>query len=162
MPFTEFWTWLEGLPLAEHIGFTWWFPLLESVHVVAIGLVVGSILMVDLRLLGVAALRYSVTSMTRELILWTWCAFLLAMMTGAGLFITRASVYIENPAFQAKLALVLLAGFNMALFQFLTFRNVESWDTATATPVAARAAGAISLALWAAIVLAGRWVGHSI
>jgi hypothetical protein len=162
MPFTELWTWLEGLPLAEHIGFTWWFPFLESIHVLAIGLVVGSILMADLRLLGVAALSYAASRVTRELLPWTWGAVCIAVITGFSLFMTRAATYIENPAVQTKLVLLLLAGVNMALFQTRTFRGIADWDNAAATPVAARVAGATSLLVWAGVVLAGRWVGHSI
>ena len=160
MPFGEFWTWLQGLPLSEYIGFTWWFPLLESIHVLAIGLLVGSILMVDLRLLGVAATSYAASRVTRELIPWTWGALSVAAVTGTGMFMTRAGTYVENPAFQTKLVLLLLAGGNMALFQFRTFRDIEGWDTAAVTPVAARVAGATSLLLWAGVVLAGRWTGH--
>ena len=162
MPFPEFWEWLQALPLSEYIGFTAWFPFLESIHVLSIGLVVGSILMVDLRLLGAAGLRYPASRMIRELIPWTWGAFGVAVVTGFGMFLTRASVYIENPAFQTKLVLLLLACANMALFQFRTFRNITGWDTTDKTPVAARMAGAASLLLWAGIILAGRWTGHII
>ncbi|MBM63504.1 MAG: hypothetical protein CL484_11210 [Acidobacteria bacterium] len=162
MPFTEFWTWLESRPLAEHIGFTWWFPFLESIHVLAVGLVVGSILMVDLRLLGLTALRLPASLMTRELIPWTWGAFILAVITGTGLFMTRASVYIENPAFQIKLASLVLAGANMGWFQLKTFKDVDQWDTFVVTPPAAKLAGAASLLLWVIVVFAGRWVGHII
>ncbi len=162
MPFTAFWDWLQGLPLSQYIGFTYWFPLLESIHVFAIGLVVGSILWVDLRLLGVAGLSYPASRMTRELIPWAWGAFSVAAVTGTGLFMTRASVYIENPAFQIKLGLLLLACANMALFQFRTFNAIDRWDTAQVTPRGAKIAGAASLLLWAGVVLAGRWTGHII
>ena len=162
MPFPELWSWLETRPLAEHIGFTWWFPFLESLHVLAVGLVVGTILMVDLRLLGLTALVHPVSRMTRELIPWTWGAFALAIVTGFGLFMTRAATYIENPAFQIKLLALLLAGLNMALFQFRTFRVVPDWDADAVVPAAARRAGAASLALWVVVVFAGRWVGHII
>ena len=158
----QFLAWLQALPLSEHIGFTWWFPLLESIHVLAIGFVVGSIFMVDLRLLGLSALRYPVSCITRELVPWTWAAFVVAAITGFGLFMTRATAYAENPAFQIKFLLILLAAVNMALFQFRTMRNVEQWDTMTVTPVAAKVAGAASLLLWAGILLAGRWTGHII
>ena len=162
MPFTEFWAWLEGLPLSEHIGFTWWFPFLESIHVLAIAFLVGSILMVDLRLLGVAALDYAASRLTRELIPWTWGAFCVAVVTGIGMFMTRAATYIEHPPFQIKLVLLLLAGLNMALFQLRTFRDIAEWDNAAVTPIVARVAGATSLLLWAGVVLAGRWIGHTI
>ena len=91
VPFMGFWVWLQALPLSEYIGFTWWFPLLESIHVLAISFVVGSILMVDLRLLGLAALLYPVSHLTRELVSWMWAGFATAAITGFGLFMTRAS-----------------------------------------------------------------------
>ena len=162
MPFTEFWEWVQALPLSEHIGFTWWFPLLESIHVLAIGFVVGSILMVDLRLLGVAAVAYAASRVTSELVPWTWGAFVVAVITGIGLFMTRATAYVENPAFQMKFILLILACANMAVFQLRTFRGVAYWDVGTVPPLAARAAGAASLLLWAGVVLAGRWTGHII
>ena len=162
MPSPEFWESVQALPLSEYIGFTAWFPFLESIHVLAVGLVFGSLLMVDLRLLGVAALRYPVSRMIRELIPWTWFAFAVAAVTGTGLFMTRAGAYAYNPALQAKMVLLLLACGNMALFQFRTFRHIESWDGAVVTPMSAKLAGAASLILWAAIVLAGRWTGHLI
>lgn len=162
MPFPEFWAWVQGLPLSEYIGFTWWFPFLESIHVLAIAFVVGSILTVDLRLVGVTALRYAVSRMTKELIPWTWAAFVVAVVTGTGLFMTRASVYVENPAFQIKFVLLILACVNMAFFQFRTFRSVRGWDTSATIPLDARIAGAASLILWSGVVLAGRWTGHII
>ena len=162
MPFPEFWEWVQGRPLSEYIGFTAWFPFLESVHVLAVGLVVGSILTVDLRLLGVAGISYAASRVTRELIPWAWGAFAVAAVTGLGMFMTRASVYVENPAFQIKLALLVLAFANMTVFQFRTFRDVEDWDTDARPPVAARVAGAASLVLWVGIVVAGRWTGHII
>jgi len=162
MPFDEFWDWIQGLPLSQYIGFSYWFPLLESIHVLAVTLVVGSIVWVDLRLLGVAGLSYPASRMARELIPWTWAAFCVAAVTGTGLFATRAGAYLENPAFQIKLGLLLLAFVNMTVFQFRTFRDIASWDTASVPPRSAKLAGAASLLLWAGVVLAGRWTGHII
>src|SRR5712672_2648495 len=109
--------------------------------------------------IGVAARSYPVTRMSRELVTWTWVAFAISILTGLGLFITRAAHYMENPAFQIKLVLILLAGFNMTLFHFGVFRDVAAWDAA-ATPSAAKASAGISLVIWAGVILAGRWVGH--
>jgi hypothetical protein len=157
---TRFLSWLESLPLSAAIGETWWFPLLESLHVVAITLVVGSILMVDLRLLGLAARSYSVTSMSKELVPWTWGAFVVSVITGFGLFMTRATHYMGNPAFQIKLLLLVLAGINMAALHYIGLREVAQWDQAAKPPLWAKAAGAISLLTWVGVLLAGRWTGH--
>jgi hypothetical protein len=160
VPFTEFWAWLQALPISEHIGFTWWFPLLESIHVLAIGLVVGTILMVDLRLLGLAALRYPASRVTRELVPWTWIGFVVAFITGFGMFMAGATRYVENPAFQIKFMLLPLAALNMVWFQFRTMRTISSWDDTNVLPTTAQLAGATSLLLWIGVLLAGRWTGH--
>ena len=60
------WIDVENWPISWEIGGTWLFPLLESIHVIAAALVVGSILMVDLRLLGLAATRYPITTLSRN------------------------------------------------------------------------------------------------
>jgi len=75
---------------------------------------------------------------------------------------TRASAYIENPAFQIKLLGLFLSGANMAWFQLKTFKQADEWDNTGSTPAAARLAGATSLFLWVMVVFAGRWVGHII
>ena len=156
---TELWTWLEMLPLAARIGESWWFPLLESIHVLTAMFVVGSILWVDLRLLGAAGMQYAASRFTRELVSWTWIAFAIAVITGFGMFMTRASWYVTNRAFQIKLLLLALAAVNMVVFHFWGARGIARWDTGR--PVgAARIAGAASLLVWAGITLAGRWTGH--
>jgi hypothetical protein len=159
MPFAEFWSWLEMQPLSAHIGETAWFPLLESLHVLAATFLVGTILMADLRLLGFAARNHPVSRIVREIIPWTWGAFALAIITGTGLFITRASAYVANTAFQLKLLLLILAGANVLLLHLALFRDIEHWDMHTPKR-AARLAGGCSLVVWAAVLLAGRWIGH--
>ena len=153
----EFWAWLESLPLAARIGESWWFPLLESIHVVGFALLFGAILMVDLRWLGVAGKRYDASVIDKELTPWAWAAFVVSLITGLGLFMTRATHYAANPAFQAKFALLVLAGVNVLVFQFMGRRGAPTADRSS---MAARVAGALSLLLWISALLAGRWVGH--
>lgn len=160
MSLSDFWTWLGGLPISTYIGETWWFPLLESIHVLAATFLVGSILMVDLRLLGLAGRSHPVSRITREVVPWTRGAFALAGLAGLGMFITQPARYMDNRAFQVKLALLILAGINMAVFHLHTIRGVARWDTDEVTPAAARIAGGCSWFLWVAILLAGRWIGH--
>jgi hypothetical protein len=149
----EFWAWLEMQPLAAHIGETAWFPFLESVHVLTAMLVVGLVLMADLRLLGWSAVRYPLLVVTREVVPWIWGAFAIATVTGIGMFITRASAYVANPAFLAKLVLLLLAATNMLVLHFIALRDSDRRRLRMAT-------GACSLLVWAGVVLAGRWIGH--
>jgi hypothetical protein len=160
MPLVDLWTSLEGLPLSAYIGESWWFPVLESIHVLTATFVVGSILMVDLRLLGLAARRHAVSRIIREVVPWTLGACAISVVAGFGLFITRASHYAGNPAFLVKMVLLVLAGFNMAVFHLATTRNIARWDTAAPTSRLSRLAGVSSLLLWIGVMLAGRWIGH--
>ena len=160
MSLDPFWDWLANTDLAFEIGATWWFPLLESIHVIAIALVVGSILTVDLRLLGVAARSYAMRRISRELTPWAWAGFAVATITGTGMFITRPAHYAANPAFQAKLVLLILAGINVAMLHTRAMRDVDRWDTHPVTPSTAKLAGAASLVIWVGVIVAGRWTGH--
>ena len=160
MALADLWAWLETLPLAEQIGATWWFPLLESLHVLSSTFIVGSILMVDLRLLSLAGTKYPVTRIIREVIPWTYAASAVSIISGIAMFSTRASRYAEIPAFQIKMGLLVLAAINMAIFHLVSARGIAGWDTAGPTTAAAKVAGACSLLLWIGIMLSGRWVGH--
>jgi len=156
------WIDVENWPISWEIGGTSWFPFLESIHVIAAAMVVGSILMVDLRLLGLAATRYSITTLSKELVPWSWGAFIVATITGLGMFITRAASHVVNPAFQWKIVLLVLAGLNMAYFHFRVYKQIAQWDTLVATPAQLKIIGGMSLFLWSGVMLAGRWVGHII
>ena len=154
------WIDVENWPISWEIGGTSWFPFLESIHVIAAAMVVGSILMVDLRLLGLAAKRYPITILSKELVPWSIGTFVIATITGFGMFITRAASHVVNPAFQWKIFLLVLAGANMTYFHFMVYKRVADWNTSDTTPVQLKLIGSVSLFLWAGVMLAGRWVGH--
>lgn len=156
------WIDVENWPISWAIGGTAWFPVLESIHVIAAAFVVGSILTVDLRLLGLAANKYPVSTLSKELIPWSWGAFIVATISGLGMFITRAASHVVNPAFQWKIFLLALAGINIAYFHFRVYRQIAKWDSTATTPIQLKAIGSLSLFLWAGVMLAGRWVGHII
>jgi uncharacterized membrane protein len=158
----EFWYSLEATELAFQVGATWWFPMIESIHVLGATLVLGSVLMVDLRLMGLAARRYDADILIRELVPWAWLAFVLAIVTGCLLFIVQASNYASNTAFLIKMAGLVLAGLNMAWFHFFLRPNslVPEAQAAERSAYSTVTVGALSLALWCGIMLAGRWIGH--
>ncbi len=156
----EFFLRLEYLPLAQHIGATWWFPLIESLHVVSITFMFGAILMVDLRVLGLAAKHYPIRILSSELVPWSAAALVVASVTGVAMFITRASAHAANPAFQIKMLLMVLAGINVAVFHLAVFRRGTDWASEEFVPVVARLLAASSIAIWIGVMLAGRWIGH--
>jgi hypothetical protein len=138
------------------------FPWIECVHVLALTLVIGSIAIVDLRLIGLTSRDRSVLQTTAGVLPVTWTAFFFAVLTGGLLFASNATTYAHNFYFQVKIALIALAGLNMAAFHLVLNRGAESWQTAALTPFRARVVGGLSLCLWIAIAAFGRWIGFTI
>lgn len=152
--------WLEATPLAVAITESeWMFPTIETVHVMALTLVVGSIAMLDLRMIGVANRSMGVMQLSEETLPWTWGAFMVAAITGSLMFVSAATKYYANIPLRIKFVLMALAGINMAVFHFTAFRAVHSWNTTIPTPRAAKVAGGLSLFFWVGVVFAGRWIG---
>lgn len=150
---------LEEQPFAMAIAESGWlFPTIECVHVVALALVIGTIALMDLRLLGLRETGARVTNIAAQLLPLTWCAFVMAAISGFLLFASQATLYAGNTPFRIKLALLGLAGLNMAAFHLSAYRRVNGWDTGR-PPAAARMAGATSLTLWIGVVFLGRWIG---
>ena len=137
------------------------FPLIESIHVVAICLVVGSILFVDLRLLGLASVHRSVSRVTGGILALTWSAFAVALTSGGLLFISNATKYLANPYFVAKLLLIAAAGLNMMIFHGISAKDMPEWENKARLPLRARFAGGLSILLWIAVVACGRWIGFT-
>ena len=140
----------------------YWFPLIESAHVLGLAMVFGTIAIIDLRLLGLAWSRRPFTSVASDTLKWTWVAFVLTAATGVLMFITNAAVYFDNFYFRAKMLLIVAAGVNMAYFELKARRDVLRWDRDPSAPPSARAVAALSLVLWITIIFAGRWIGFTV
>jgi len=138
------------------------FPWIESVHVLALTLVIGSIAIVDMRLIGWTSRDRSVAQTTVGALPVTWCAFVAAAITGGLLFSSNATAYAHNRYLQVKLLLIVVAGFNMLAFHVWVGRDSHAWVSAADTPMRGRIVGAVSLGLWIAIVACGRWIGFTI
>ncbi len=137
------------------------FPMLESLHVLMIAVVVGTIAIVDLRLLGIASHRRGARQLTLDMLPFTWGAFVLALVSGSLLFVSNATKYFDSMPFRFKLLTILIAGINMAIFHVTAYRKIGEWDDRLPTPPAARIAGFTSLTLWIVIVFLGRWIGYA-
>jgi hypothetical protein len=155
--------WLQTTPIAIAVAENdVLFPWIESIHVLAIVLVVGTISIVDLRLLGVASLDISARRLMNDIIPYTWGAFTVAAITGALMFSSDATHYAQNRLFQVKLVMLVLAGLNMATFHFFGVRDIERWEAPGArTPMAAKAAATLSLLIWVCVVSLGRGTGFT-
>lgn len=135
----------------------WGFPAIESLHVIAIALVVGSIMIVDLRLVGIGSLARDPRDLIRAILPVTWIAFAAAVVTGSALFVANPVSYVANTVFLAKMLLLVAAGVNMILFHMVVDRHLDR--TGAALP---RLSGGVSLLLWVVIVGCGRWIGFTL
>ena len=154
--------WLEASALATRIRDSLYlFPFLESIHVIGLALVFGTIAIIDLRLLGTASTERPFKRMASDILKWTWIAFGLTAATGSLMFITNAGVYYHNFYFRTKMALLVLAAVNMLSFELTLGRSVHRWDKATAAPPAGRVVAVLSLVIWISVIFAGRLIGFT-
>lgn len=136
-------------------------PVIEATHVVSAVLLFGTVMVVDLRLLGLADTAVPFSRVGRATLPLTWLAFGISVITGSLLFAASAPVFFGNTAFRLKVVALGAAGLNMAIFQLVTARHLGVWDASRHTPGAARVAGLVSILLWATVVLLGRWIGFT-
>lgn len=154
--------WLEGthgsIALHESI---WVYPIVESVHVLTLSLFLGLTVIVDLRLLGASLSATPVSRVMRRLGPWMQAGFAVMVVSGALLFYAAPVRTYSNIFFRLKMAFLLMAGLNTAVFHFTTSRTMPQWDLDRRPPTRARLAAAVSLALWAAIAVCGRMIAYN-
>jgi hypothetical protein len=138
----------------------WVFPIIESIHVLSITILVGTIAILDFRLLGLVMKREPVSRIARQVLPWTWAGFAVMFVTGLLLSLAEAATNYYNLAFRIKLVLLVLVGVNPLIFHLSVFRKVSTWDLAGSAPLRARAAAICSLVLWAGIIVAGRMIAY--
>lgn len=138
------------------------FPWAESTHVLAIVIVLGTIAIVDLRLIGYPSHRRGARQLINDMLPFTWVAFAVAVVTGLAMFTAHAMQYtFESTPFRVKVLLLVLAGINMGFFHLTAHRRIVEWDDQLPTPRAVKIAGATSLTLWLLVIFFGRWIGFS-
>lgn len=137
------------------------YPLVESTHVLTLCLFVGTAAVVDLRLLGLTLRRVPVSQVLRRLLPWTAAGFAIMVITGALLFYAIPVRTYHSVFFRIKVVMLVLAGLNVWVFHRHVQQTMGEWDTAPVTPRGARAAAAISLVLWAGIIVAGRMTAYN-
>ena len=137
------------------------FPLLESVHVIGLAIVFGTIAVIDLRLLGSASAHRSFHRVAADVLPWTLAAFVVTAVTGVLMFMTNAVVYFNNGYFRAKVLLLVLAGLNALAFELTSRRTVAQWDDAPSAPRAGRTIAVVSLVVWVAVIFTGRMIGFT-
>lgn len=150
--------WCEATLIGEAIRTsTWAFAVIESIHLLGLALVGGSVLIVDLRLLGFGLHRHKVSQLARDTQPWLIGSLLVMVLTGTGLFLSEALKCYYNTSFWVKMTALPLA----LLFTFTIRRHVVMSEDGRIGPRGQKLVALVSIALWFCVAAAGRWIGFS-
>jgi Family of unknown function (DUF6644) len=144
------WEALEHLSWVQAIGnSTWMYSTVAVTHYISMFWFIGSIAVVDLRIMGLAARDHSVRNLAQELFPWAWLGCALAVISGFLMFATDAGDWAPSPHFHIKLVLLGLA----IVFAAIVQKSAAKWSEASDIPATAKLIALISLLLWIATVL---------
>jgi hypothetical protein len=147
-------TWINGLAL----NYAWTWPILETLHFIGMSLLIGSIIIMDLRLIGVQRIIPSLS--VHSLLPLAFIGFGINLLTGIVFLFGDPYRYAVNISFQVKMVLVLLAGLNALLYAVKVSPALANAPPHAPTPLLAKAVGAASLVLWIGVVCFGRLIPY--
>jgi hypothetical protein len=152
---------VEALPFARAMRESlWMYPIVEVIHIVGFVILVGSVLMFDLRILGLNK-QIPVRALARHLLPWSWAALILIVPTGFLMFTAHANDFLGNKAFQLKMALLLASGINAIAFHTGPYQSVKDWDIGVRAPLVAQASVAASIVMWLGVISCGRLLAYT-
>jgi hypothetical protein len=158
----QFMQWLESTSLSVSFHESIWsFPIVESVHVLGLCLFLGMAVMTDLRLLGIVFKRVPLSEVMARVLPWTWVGAVIMVLSGSVLFLNTPVRYYTNIFLRVKFVMLFLAVINAWVFHSGIYRKIAGWDKQIPTPTYARIAGAVSLLMWGAVVVAGRMIAYN-
>jgi hypothetical protein len=130
-------------------------------HLVSMSIFAGLVVMMDLRLLGVGNMKTPFSQVQRRLFPWQMLGMTLSAITGIVLVFADPMKFYGNIIFWTKMLTMALAGVNAMAFHFIAYETVTEWDTMPVPPLGARLAGALGIALWANVIVAGRLIPYN-
>jgi hypothetical protein len=161
MSIEEFSTWLSRTPPSQMIqNELWIIPTVQSIHILAICAVISTAMMVSLRLVGIVGRADPVTDFARRYLPWTWTALVILLLTGLILITGEPGRTLGNTVFWSKMALVVVGLVLSLVFATPIRKNPLFWESAGHV-AAAKALGAVSLAVWIAVIFCGRWIAYA-
>jgi hypothetical protein len=128
-------------------------PIVQTVHLLGIAVIMSSVVLLDLRILGLALPSQHVQELTRRVMPWVWWTLPVMLLSGSMFVFARPRRYFTNPVFGLKFALLLPAIALAAVLHFVSVRKPDDWRT--------KLVAALSLLLWVGVVLAGRWIAYA-
>jgi hypothetical protein len=136
-------------------------PYLTVSHVISMCIFAGLIVMMDLRLLGVGNMRTPFSEVQKRLFPWQMVGMTLSAITGLTLTYSDPMRFYVNIFFWTKMLVMVLAGVNALAFHFITYNSVVKWDSAETTPFGAKLSGAVSIVMWAIVIVSGRLIPYN-
>lgn len=135
----------------------WLYASVETLHIIGFTILVGALVMFDLRVLG-ASRAISVRAMARHLLPWGLAALLLIVPSGLAMFAAHTDLFLASRVFQVKMALLLAAAMNAAIFHTGPFTTSREWDVNAVAPIGARLCAMVSIATWLCVIACGRFL----
>ena len=136
-------------------------PIAQTFHIAGICVVVGSIVLINLKFLGIAAPGQNLSEMIERLMPWMWWALLVNAVSGLLFVVARPIRYFYNPVFGYKFTFLVPAVILAFLVYRLSKRESTFWENSPTRRTAGRVIATISLTLWVGVILAGRWIAYS-
>jgi len=162
MSIVEICQWLQDTPWGTQLRESVWaFPIIEGTHLLSIAISAGTLLIMDLRLIGAIFQGEPVSRITRAVLPISIVGFAITFLTGALLFWCQAVKAWGSVYFKIKVVLLILAGINALVFELTLRRTVATWDTDPVPPFRARLAGFSGILLWTGVILAGRTIAYN-
>lgn len=141
---------------------TYLWPAIEATHVLSLALSVGTIILVDLRLIGATMRNDPVTDVIEQTQPWTFAGFLVAFISGIFLFWSEAGRLYPSYSFRFKMVCIVLLGINALFFHSTIYKSVDQWNKSAVTPARARFAGWFGLIFWMVVIFCGRWTAYNL
>lgn len=135
-------------------------PIIQTVHILGIAVLMGTAVMLNLRVLGIAVRSQQLTEMTDRVMPWVWWALASNFVSGAFFLFARPNRYFQNPIFGWKVSFLIPAVLLTVLFYVLHKRQQGYWELNSQRVWAGRAVALLSLICWIMVAMAGRWIAY--
>ena len=155
--------WLSDTPPSRFIqDVLWIIPAVQTVHILAIAIVLSSVAMIELRLFGLVGRNTPVAQTAGRFLPWLWWGTLALAVTGVILITGEPGRALTNPAFQLKMALLVVAVLVTLAFHRSVRKRSALWSGSSRSLGAIRAAALATLLLWFSVAVAGRWIAYAV
>lgn len=155
--------WIGNTALSNFLNQNSWItPTLQSIHILAVAAAFSAVLMIALRIAGLSAANRTLLEVEQRYVPWVWAGLLTLLITGLILLLAEPSRQLLSPYFWTKMALVVVVALTTLWFQQSVQRAAPVWRPRLKTGRGLRASALGMVAVWAAIMVLGRWIAYGV